>query len=248
MSVKSFFLLTASVVALSSGVMAADLPSKKKAAPFVALPMFTWAGAYVGVNAGYAYGNAKVTDVAAGYPGYLPPNPDKDGSFHPGGGLGGGQVGYNLQSGNIVYGLEADFDWSHITGSYNDLNNSALGGTLGWFGTVRARAGYAFDRTLIFVTGGLAYGKVKSFATNFAGSDYATVYQNKTETGWTLGAGAEYALTNNLTVKTEYLYVSLPKTNVTLADPLADYPGGALATSKVKVDFSVLRAGVNYKF
>jgi len=211
-------LLTGLAVATAVGTAAhaADLPVRS-APP---APVFTWTGFYVGVNAGYGW-NTNDDDVVI--PGVGRFEADDEGGF-----VGGGQIGYNYQIGSFVLGLETDIQYADIGGD-NDF-----GGILddddsdNWFGTVRARAGYAFDRALIYVTGGLAYGEVSN---GFYTSDDVSV-------GWTLGGGLEYAFTDNLTAKVEGLYVNLEQDD-------DDLP---VIAGRDETEFGVVRAGQNYKF
>jgi outer membrane immunogenic protein len=222
--------LLSSVAALglvaAGAASAADLPSRKGpvVAPIYA-PIFTWTGFYVGANAGYAWGQIDSTNL-----GVIPQFKDPDGF------VGGGQIGYNYQIGQWVVGLEADFQGADLKATTGALNGFSASNELNWFGTVRGRVGYAFDRFLPYVTGGFAYGQVKNKITapTFVYSDDNVQY------GWTLGAGLEYAFTNNLSAKVEYLYVDLDKESLNV-------PGGTF-TSKVETKFSVVRAGLNYKF
>jgi outer membrane immunogenic protein len=209
--------------ALGTAAHAADLPVRSAPpAPIVAAaPVFTWTGFYVGVNAGYGW-NTNDDDVVI--PGVGTFEADDEGGF-----VGGGQVGYNYQIGSFVLGLETDIQYADIGG------DTDFGGILddddsdSWFGTVRARAGVAFDRALIYATGGLAYGEVSN---GFTSSDDVSV-------GWTIGAGVEYAFTNNLTAKVEGLYVNLEQDD-------DDLP--AIAGVSDETEFGVVRAGLNYKF
>ena len=211
--------LLASVAALglvaAGAASAADLPSRKGpvAAP-VYVPAFTWTGFYVGANAGYAWGNVN----ANGYANIG----DLDGF------VGGGQVGYNYQMGQFVVGLEADLQAADLS-SGNNLG--LINVKTDYFGTVRARVGVAFDRFLPYVTGGWAYGNVKTSIPGLAFSS------DRSHTGgWALGAGVEYAFTNNLIGGVEYLYVDLGEKNI------------LGAATKVGTDFSVVRARLSYKF
>ena len=111
-----------------------------------------------------------------------------------GGFVGGAQAGYNYQIGSFVVGLEGDIQYADFGGDDRfDFDGDGIldddFNTSDWFGTVRARAGVAFDRALIYATGGFAF------------ADNAT--------GWTVGGGLEYAFTNNLSAKIEGLYVNL---------------------------------------
>lgn len=207
---------------------AADLPSRKGpvAAPYYP-PVFTWTGFYVGVNAGYAWGQIDSTGL-----GVL-----NNGFDDPDGFTGGGQIGYNYQIGQWVIGAEADFQGADLKATAFDVASGfRASNEINWYGTVRARVGYAFDRFLPYVTGGFAYGQVK----NKLSGPLFTLSDDNTQYGWTLGAGLEYAFTNNLTAKIEYLYVDLDKESLTV-------PGGTF-TSNVETKFSVVRAGLNYKF
>lgn len=220
--------LLSSVAALglvaAGAASAADLPSRKGpvVAPIYA-PIFTWTGFYVGVNAGYGFGNYDVKGAATNTLG------DPDGF------IGGGQVGYNYQIGQIVLGLETDLQYSDMKSSRVNVIGGTNKGELEYFGTVRGRVGYAFDRFLPYVTGGFAYGqnKVTISGLGISASDDNTHY------GYTVGAGLEYAFTNNLTAKIEYLYTDLGEKR---------YFTNLGVNQKIGNDFSVVRAGLNYKF
>jgi outer membrane immunogenic protein len=235
---KKILLAGVAFAALSGTAFAADLPSRVAApAPIIAaVPLFTWTGFYVGVNAGYGWnsGNSQFVDPAFGYAG----NNSDDGGF-----VGGAQIGYNYQIGQFVIGVETDLQYANVG---NKSNSYYAGGIYsgndsdGYFGTVRARAGVAFDRALIYVTGGLAYGDLGN--NNYAGlttSPYGYYANNNdTNVGWTVGGGVEYAFTNNLTAKIEGLYVNLDTQN----------SGGLYYAGNGDTEFGVVRAGLNYKF
>ncbi|WP_353184340.1 outer membrane protein [Bosea sp. (in: a-proteobacteria)] len=212
--------LLASVAALgliaAGAASAADLPSRKGpvAAPVYIPPVFTWTGFYVGANAGYGWGNVNNSfGVSVG---------DLDGF------VGGGQIGYNYQIGQFVLGLEADIQGADLS-SGNNLG--LVGVKTDYFGTVRARVGVAFDRFMPYITGGWAYGNVK---TSIPSIGYSS---DRSHTGgWALGGGLEYAVTNNLIAGVEYLYVDLGEKNILGAG------------TKVGTDFSVVRARLSYKF
>ncbi|MGO4674834.1 outer membrane protein, partial [Bosea sp. 2YAB26] len=133
---------------LATSALSADLPSRQAPPPpIVYAPVFTWAGFYIGLNAGMGWadsGNITITGPTAGSSGILGGN-SGDGTF-----VGGGQIGYNWQSGAWVYGLETDIQYVGSNGNmswgqYTWWANNG-GGDGGYFGTVRARIGYAFDR------------------------------------------------------------------------------------------------------
>jgi len=182
---KKILLSSVALLGLATGALAADLPSRRAPAPIIAaVPVFTWTGFYVGVNAGYGW-NANDSITVGGVRFDL----DDEGGF-----VGGAQAGYNYQIGSFVVGLEGDIQYADFGGDDRfDFDGDGIldddFNTSDWFGTVRARAGVAFDRALIYATGGFAF------------ADNAT--------GWTVGGGLEYAFTNNLSAKIEGLYVNL---------------------------------------
>ncbi|WP_188611219.1 outer membrane protein [Chelatococcus reniformis] len=252
---KKFLLAGVAAASLltAGSAFAADLPSRKYApvAPAVIVPVFTWTGFYVGVNAGYAWNtNNDNNAYGYGYPGYAGYGYYGD-SGSDGGFAGGGQIGYNYQIGQFVIGAEADIQYADLGGK----NNYGYGNQgMDWFGTVRARAGFAFDRALIYATGGFAYGgggnnNSAYFGNNYGyGGAYYGGNGDNTATGWTVGGGLEYAFTDNITAKVEGLYVSLDRGNSDVY-----LPGAALATSyysngSKNNEFGVVRVGLNYKF
>ncbi|WP_210488882.1 outer membrane protein [Microvirga antarctica] len=213
---KKILLSTVALLALSVTASAADLPSRRRA-PMVdaAVPMFTWTGFYVGVNAGYGWANDNNS--------YIDPVFGNVGNNNDGGFVGGGQIGYNYQMGQFVIGLETDIQYADLGNNnsrYIGEANFGRGSDNEFFGTTRARVGVAFDRFMVYATGGIAY----------ADSDF----------GWTAGGGVEYAFTNNLTAKLEGLYVNL--------DSNDRYYGPLLAGRNNDREFGVVRAGLNYKF
>ncbi len=202
--------MLSSVAALTSA-NAADIYAGPAGGYGPAYAAVNWSGLYVGVNGGYGW--SAVSDLDAGAP-------------NPAGGFGGGQIGYNFQRGNFVLGLETDFQGADITDG-----NSVWGkSTMNWFGTVRGRVGYAFDRALIYATGGLAYGNVEN-----------TGYPTETQSGWVVGAGVEYKITPAWSAKVEYQYLNLDATDWNGAGRLGD---GELGQTEVHT----FRVGVNYFF
>ena len=136
-------------------------------------------------------------------------------TIKPKGFLAGGTVGYNWQSGAIVYGIEGDFDWSNVKDSVACGGRRATCETSSsWLATFRGRVGYAFDRWLPYVTGGGAYGNVKATVSVAGGLAVST---SSSQLGWTVGAGLEYAFMGNWTAKLEYLYVDLGSFNSGIA-------------------------------
>ena len=150
-------------------------------------PPFNWSGLYVGINGGYSFGASSWTDSVTG---------EASGNFGTSGFLFGGTAGANYQIGAFVFGVEADGDWADASG-FGTFTATSLcaGGCLtnsNWLATVRGRAGYAFDRLLVYGTAGAAFGNIRANFSNDAVS-------STTEPGWTAGAGVEFALAANWT-------------------------------------------------
>jgi outer membrane immunogenic protein len=211
------------VIATANASIAADLgrrPAQMPVkAPVMYSPAYNWSGFYVGINGGGGFGNSSW---------------DSTGGFDVSGGLVGGTIGYNYQSGPAVFGVEGDIAWSNIRGSTTTLCALGCETRNHWLGTARARLGYAWDRFLPYVTGGAAFGDVEANTPGFPGA-------NSTRVGWTAGGGVEYAITNNLSAKAEYLYVDLGSFNCGISC-------GLLASDNVSFNSHVVRGGLNWKF
>ncbi|WP_348535995.1 outer membrane protein [Labrys sp. LIt4] len=256
LAMRKFLIASSSFFCLTGAAMAADLaPAAVEPLAPVAVP-FSWTGFYVGANAGYGWNNDDATLDGLGGPEWDPYYSDALGKkdLSVDGFVGGAQVGYNRQIGQFVVGVEADFNYSDMTDKSTMRNPNGRAGaytyrqssSIKWFGTVRTRVGYAFDRFLPYVTGGLSYGKVdvahdeQFFGTRYAGS------ASTTKAGWTLGAGLEYAVTDAWTVKAEYLYFDLGEVK-SIALPSPANPPFSQRYSQ-DVTGQIVRLGVNYKF
>jgi outer membrane immunogenic protein len=223
------FLLTmgAGLMALSmaSPSLAADLSRPVYKAPMYVAP-FSWTGFYVGINGGYGFGKSSWTNVGG-----------TSGDFDVKGPLVGGTLGYNLQTGAFVFGLEADADASWIKGSTTSAPVGCGGAGCEtrnrYLATGRGRIGYAWDRFLPYITGGAAFGDIK--ATNPAGGSVT-----KSKLGYVLGAGVEYAFLGPWSAKIEYNYVDLGKVTCGV--------GTCIADTDVKFKANIIKAGVNYRF
>jgi outer membrane immunogenic protein len=210
------------VVAAYNPATAADLPTAPRRMPAKAPPVVApyapaWAGWYIGVHAGVIADESKQN-------GYLPnelvndnycwafDDCDFSNKQRAIGFLGGGQIGYNFQAGSTVFGFEADISWSSAkkteTGSQGLYDWTAKTGPE-VFGTARLRLGYAFDRALVYATGGLAYAKLRNTFQNDTG--YTWSEGDDWRLGWTVGGGIEFALGSNWTIKGEGLYYDLGK-------------------------------------
>lgn len=222
---------TAALVLTATSVHAADLPSRRNPISYNSIPTFTWTGFYAGLNAGYGWsvGTSRYFDPAFG----------NVGGGRKGGFVGGVQGGYNYQFGMFLIGAEADLQYAAVGNKGASYGRTYFpGDSDGYYGTIRARLGATFDRLLVFGTGGFAYGDVggnKGYDT-----ELGRHRGNSTNGGWTLGAGVEYALTNNFVAKVEGSYVNLDTSgNYVLDDRIG---------LRRDTEFGVIRAGLNYKF
>ena len=257
---KKILLSTVALAGLTAGAMAADLPSRRMApAPYVAVPVFTWTGFYVGVNAGYGFSDSNNSNsfgsgLSAVGPTVTPVVPaigvfgdssrnNRDGF------VGGGQLGYNYQIGSFVIGIEGDIQYTDfgnkrqsgaIATAIPNANIAGVlpgaagnvafynrqGSTSDYFGTVRGRIGYAFDRVLVYGTGGVALRDTGSNNGNqFFGlaNNYGRVANNVNFNSGNRGSNI----------------VGVTNVNVPIV--------GATTRSR-EDDFAIVRAGVNYKF
>ena len=247
-----------------TGAFAADLAVKQPVytkAPVMVEPVFNWTGFYVGGNLGYSWGRSSDTSTVTN--GLGTTFVTTGGSSNLDGIVGGGQIGYNWQMQNWLWGLEADIQGTDEKGSRNficpavtclppaalalpDVAASASQ-KIEWFGTVRGRAGIlATPQVLLYATGGLAYGEVKTGETVGVLNSFSN---STTNVGWTVGAGIEGAIGGNWTARLEYLYVDLGHVSGTFATTLTALGGGFVTTSyNSHITDNILRAGVNYKF
>ena len=198
---------------------------------------WSWTGLYLGINGGYSFGGSDWTDSVTGM---------SSGNFNTSGFVFGGTLGANYQTGSWVFGVEADGDWADA-GGFGTFTATSLcaGGCLtrnDWLATVRGRVGYAFDRYLVYGTGGAAFGDVRANFSNDPVSDVS-------KTGWAGGAGVEVAFARHWTAKAEYLFVDLPSGSCTTNCAIQNPNGPPLIPNiAVKFNESIVRAGVNYRF
>jgi len=205
---KTLFAASLTAMAVAAGAaVAADI--QRGPAPYYNAPamsgLYNWSGPYAGLNIGYEWG--KVTNTAG----------------EPSGLMGGGQVGYNWQSGQFVFGAETDIQLSGADDTFAPWKFANP-----WFGTLRGRAGVAFNNVLLYATLGLAYGELKG--------TFLALDETKTEIGWAGGVGAEYGFTPNWSARVEYLYMDLASRSFSITGT----DNGLHA--------NMLRLGVNYHF
>ena len=265
------FLVSASVMALTGAAFAAEPP------PPPPPPVFTWNGFYAGLNAGADIasdsfatvpGGALVTVPIDGSFGWGGSRAVSRVNF-----MGGGQIGYNWQPTPwIVLGLETDFQGTTAKDNFRNVFVAAdatgtgivsnnFSGHRSWFGTVRGRIGFtlnSYPQLLLYATGGLAYGKSSRFASTsvFDGATGALDWffpfgsSSKTDAGFTVGGGVEWAFLPNWSLKAEYLFVRLPGDSAVVPTVLTAPP--ALASDIMFLRHhsqdNIVRLGLNYRF
>ena len=217
MKLRHWLLTTVSAVALTGAANAADLPPVKARSLYSPDPVANWTGFYGGVHGGVARLNYSQTNIDEnGLCG------DYDGTTcatSATGGVLGAQIGYNYQMGSWVWGVEADFSWTDLSDTVVMPNypNSFKGG-VDWLGSLRGRSGLAVDNTFIYVTGGLAFGRLNSgWGAGYTGSPLSPTDSVVTDTkfGWVAGVGVEHKLLPNVSVRSEVLYYDLGRVSQT---------------------------------
>jgi len=232
---------------------------------------YKWNGVYAGLNGGWAKGISNATTTTVFSPtGYFattsPPAIASAGdqSLNNDNFIGGGQVGYNWQSGKLVLGGELDFNFMNINDSKSctevypccapttfTIKSSV---DTDWLFTVRPRIGYASNNWLFYATGGLAVTKLNAefILTDTFANAHETGSISETKAGWTVGGGIEMGFKNNWSIKTEYLYanfgdVSTTSQNFTAISPPIPFPANTF-THKINMQIHIVRVGLNYRF
>jgi outer membrane immunogenic protein len=246
--VRKLLLASVGAIALAGSAFAADLPSRAPPPVYIPpAPIFTWTGIYIGGQVGYAWGKTNTTlgDNFGDFISFNSPTID--------GVIGGAHVGYNLQLSQFVIGLEGSVDGSSLKRTVNSnpfiggvlVVPTTLTGNLGVQGSIRGRLGYAWDRVLIYATGGVAFAGVNgSIYTPFGYDSFSN-----TRVGWTVGGGLEYAITNNWSVRAEYRYSQFGTSNIYANNSFA-LPGLAAvgAYGRRKLEENQVQVGFSYKF
>jgi outer membrane immunogenic protein len=226
--------LAAGTVVSVCSAQAADLPVRPVPAPVApvvyAPPVYNWSGFYIGGNVGGGFADSSWTDPFTG----------ANNTFSKDGFIGGGQIGANVQFNWLVLGVEGDFDWTGLKGSGTDSEGNTINTNTQWTATATGRIGAAFDRLLVYGKGGVAFANDESSINLVpSGLSASTTF---TRTGWTAGAGLEYALAQNWTAKIEYDYLGFGSESLDFGTAtLPTNPSASLNVQEVK-------AGINFKF
>jgi outer membrane immunogenic protein len=221
------------LMAAATPTLAADIPVKAAPASASATAAsFDWTGFYAGGTAGYGRGRSQICD---------PNDLICSGRYDIKGFVGGGTLGYNWQTSGWVLGLEGDISYASVDGSTPGSSgfgcNDECRTEVRQLATLRGRGGATFDRLLLFVTGGLAMARLEARLLDAPPG-------SATKTGWTLGAGLEWAFAPNWSAKLEYLHIGgLGELN---ADPTAECGGTGCVVPRSS--FDVVRVGLNYRF
>jgi len=232
---------------LMSPALGADLPTYTKAP---VAPTYDWSGFYIGVFGGGGFGNNNVNNATGG----ATPLANYTANFASQGGMGGGEFGYNFQSGLLVVGGEAQGFWSSIKGSDATGFNSGLypgvaaidANQLRWGGSLVVRTGLTVDRLMLFFTGGWAFGDIQHTNTavppipGFSVVDQFTAHGN----GLTAGGGLAFAITNNLIGKIEYKYYNFN----TYSSHGTPFTANGQLPYTVESTYSTVTLGLDYKF
>jgi outer membrane immunogenic protein len=228
-------------LALASGAQAADMAARPVYKAPVAAPVWSWAGFYVGANVGFASARTNISNPNNTFFFLASSNFNSSQS----GVIGGLEAGYNWQFNSVVVGLEGDISAASLSRSTSPGTIAppadTFNGNMTALGTVRGRIGWAFDRILIYGTGGVAFADLKDQYVSPIFPFTATA--SSSATGWTAGGGVEFALSGNWTAKVEYLHVGFPSRSATVS-PFASTP--YIFAFKDSVDIG--RVGINYKF
>jgi outer membrane immunogenic protein len=230
-------LLTLSLAALAAvtagAASAADLPARPAPprAPVYAPLAYNWTGFYIGINGGGAW-----ADKCWAFAGL------SDGCNKPSGGLAGGQVGFNWQMGQFVFGVEADGDWADLSGTHASLLNAGFTdrSKVDALWAITGRLGYAFDAALLYVKGGGAWASDKYDQRLTAGGGLA-VTASETRSGWTIGGGLEWGFAPGWSVGVEYDHYDFGHRNVNFA-------GAAVFTDRISQTVDAVTARINWRF
>jgi outer membrane immunogenic protein len=265
---KKLFLGSVALAALglaAPAALAADMRVAAYAPP--PPPVYTWSGCYVGASAGSSAGRSQHVAVAGsnfsnpalGAGNVIPAGTNITDSFNVSGFIGGFQGGCNWQWGAWVFGFEGDGSATNKEGQAFETPLVPLfAGSANWVSqtqerwlvTARARLGWTiWDRTMVYATGGAAWAKIDAsewvFAANGTGPIRTGHQESNVRSGWTVGAGAEYALGYGWSAKGEYLYVKFDDYTTFTTGPFAPM---SVSPRQVKLEDHIFRAGMNYRF
>ena len=202
--------------------------------------MHDWSGIYAGVHAGYGWGDRDWDDDAGFFD-------DEAFRYDLDGAILGAQIGFNFQVNNLVFGIEADGSWSDAHDTVTEpffLGGTTAKAEVEGLATIRGRVRYAWDRFLVYGTGGVAFTKVDTDVDSSFFIFSASDSDKASHTGWVAGAGIEGMITEHISLKAEYLHADFGKENF-------EYFDGSIifeSEGKADLDMDIVRVGVNWHF
>jgi outer membrane immunogenic protein len=230
---KSLLLGICASALFAGSALAADLPLKAPPAP-PPVPVFSWTGFYLGANIGGAWSSTTVTDQVTGA------NLSTDNN----GFIGGGQIGFNYQVNNFVFGVEGDIDGTSISKTSNQVGTAfgvlQANASTDWVATLTGRIGIAFDRWMIYAKGGGAW--VQNSVTLDNLTTGGSVSASNTNSGWVAGVGAEWAFSGPWSAKIEYNHLQF--------DDWSPSTNSVIVNDRINVsrDIDLVKFGINYRF
>jgi outer membrane immunogenic protein len=243
-------LLATSALVCAGPALAADIPARMPVkAPVMVPAAYSWTGCYVGAHAGYGWGRKDFSDPTGGN--FAPPGAVVLDNTR--GWLAGGQVGCNYQfSGSWLLGVEGEYAWANIKGDTVDPffagknGPNVLSAKTDGLASATGRVGFVWDRALFYAKGGAAWAHDRYNVFLAPGIFAPAVNASGTETrfGWTVGAGVEWAVINNWSVKLEYAHYEFGTRNINLVDPANPPP----VPADIKQRIDTVKVGVNYRF
>jgi outer membrane immunogenic protein len=253
---------------LCSAAIAADLPLKSPPVYVPSVPTWSWSGFYLGINGGYGVGSDNFTQTEVRSPAVVTEGSFASNTIAPKGGLFGGQLGINWQTGPVVLGVEGDLQWANQSSTVcgSACTNTVSNGTtfvgvartvdqkINWFGTARGRVGWANDGAMIYASAGGAWmGVDETDSTTVGIVPGAPVVTNaasfsNTRKGYAVGAGMEMRVWANMVAKIEYLHIDVAGTGNSFVPPFFVGPGGSLTTTSSRIHDDLVRVGLNWKF
>ncbi|MGH6836666.1 MAG: outer membrane protein [Methylocella sp.] len=250
---RKFLMASVGAIAITGPAFAADLPAR--APPPVYLPpppIFTWTGIYIGGQVGYAWGTG--TNQFNGFDPFF----GRGGAFinsnvggTPNGVIGGGNVGFNYQINQWVIGLEGTVDGTSLSNTgvavFPDGSTVSAHSTADIQGSIRGRLGVAFDRALIYATGGVAFGGFNTDVSLSAPNVpfFASASRSNTRVGWTVGGGIQYAITNNWSIRAEYRFTDFGSIR---DGQFAGAPAGFFLDGRRRIQQNQVQVGFDYRF
>jgi outer membrane immunogenic protein len=243
---RKLLLMSAALAMMGVPAFASDLQLKAPPRP---APVWSWTGFYIGGNFGGGWAQSDwLEDAAQSGSGGLSPPGFLDASVRASGPLGGGQIGFDYQTGWAVFGIQADADLAGLRGTQQNCfpedgfpQNCVT--TIKSMGTVTGRVGAAFDRALLYVLGGYAW--EHEGLENPAPIFSANAFANETRSGWTFGVGLEYALIGNWSAFLQYNYMGFGTRDLLF---VGSPPSAGNFTEDIRDSINVVKVGINYRF